>query len=259
MTRILSRASPRSPDRGIARLPTSRLVRVTIPSDGGKPTVRPLDDATVTGGFSDLPTIAPAASGVPSYRFVYAIGVERPSVVSNRLVERTCTAQAAMLRSPSKVCCLRATFVPRPDGTEEDDGVVLSMEPMRRRQQLAPDARTMNLAARCRAPVVYPDSTENGVRRRHSHIPFRLAHCTEDECRWADVSTVAPCSWLGMPCARYGGGLGRVCGASDRMARGAHDRPSERPHDRPTRLLPSRIGWPRAALAVAVSRHKNNG
>jgi carlactone synthase/all-trans-10'-apo-beta-carotenal 13,14-cleaving dioxygenase len=141
-------------------LPTSRLVRLTIPAGGRRPpTTHHLDDLSVTGGFSDLPTIAPGAHGVPSYRFVYSIGVDRPTVVSNRLVKTDVSGGGggAAFAVPGMLPG-EPLFVPRPGGTEEDDGVVLSMgtDPEGSTSLYVLDARNMRLVARCRCAIALP-------------------------------------------------------------------------------------------------------
>ena len=175
-------------DDELARdLPSSRLVRLSVPpsampgaaargdlsSDGADrigggggdgrgrsaPTLMPLDCEEVTGGFSDLPTIAPCARGVPSYRFVYGIAASRPTAVSNRLVKTDVSGRggdaafevAGMLPG-------EPLYVARPGGEAEDDGAVLSMgtDPDGGTSLYVLDARTMELLARCRAPLPLP-------------------------------------------------------------------------------------------------------
>ena len=140
-------------------LPESRLVRLTVSAGGGPPTTRPLDDVHVTGGFSDLPTIAPGVTGVPSYRFVYSIGAARPTVVSNRLVKTDVSGRGGDAAFEVEgMLPGEPLFVPRPGGTEEDDGVVLAIgtDPEGSTSLYVLDARTMRLVARCRSAIALP-------------------------------------------------------------------------------------------------------
>ena len=140
-------------------LPESRLVRLTVSAGGGPPTTRPLDDVHVTGGFSDLPTIAPGVTGVPSYRFVYSIGAARPTVVSNRLVKTDVSGRGGDAAFEVEgMLPGEPLFVPRPGGTEEDDGVVLAIgtDPEGTTSLYVLDARTMRLVARCRSAIALP-------------------------------------------------------------------------------------------------------
>ena len=143
-------------------LPPSRLVRLSIPptmSGHASASLAPLDNLTVTGHFCDLPSVAPSARGKPSYRFVYAIGASRPTVASNRLVKID-VGQSGGDASFEVAGMLpgEPLFVPRPGGTEEDDGVCLAMgtDPDGGTSLYVLDARTMGLLARCRSPVPLP-------------------------------------------------------------------------------------------------------
>ena len=140
-------------------LPRSRLTRITLPADGGAPTMAEVDDANATGEFTDLPSIAPAAVGRDDYRFVYAIGASRPTCVSNRL-HKTDVAGAGGDRTFEVEGTLpgEPLFVPRPGGSDEDDGAVLSMatDADGGTSLYVLDAKDMSLLARARSPIGLP-------------------------------------------------------------------------------------------------------
>ena len=140
-------------------LPRSRLTRITLPADGGAPTMVEVDNAQATGEFTDLPSIAPAAVGRDDYRFVYAIGASRPTCVSNRL-HKTDVAGAGGDRTFEVEGTLpgEPLFVPRPGGSDEDDGAVLSMatDADGGTSLYVLDAKDMSLLARARSPIGLP-------------------------------------------------------------------------------------------------------
>ena len=140
-------------------LPTSRLTRLTIPADGGPPTRSIIDDASATGSFTDLPSIAPTSTGDASYRFVYGIGASRPTPVSNKLVKTDVTGSGGDAAFEVQgMLPGEPLFVPRPGGTAEDDGVVLSMgtDANGGSSLYVLDASDMRLLARCQSPVPLP-------------------------------------------------------------------------------------------------------
>ena len=90
---------------------------------------------------------------------MYGIAASRPTAVSNRLVKTDVSGRggdaafevAGMLPG-------EPLYVARPGGEAEDDGAVLSMgtDPDGGTSLYVLDARTMELLARCRAPLPLP-------------------------------------------------------------------------------------------------------
>lgn len=157
-------------DASVRDLPRSRIVRLSLPKGTGgggggeaggdaPPTLVPLDDESVSGHFADLPTINPRFAGNGAYRYVYGIGASRPTPVANTLVKSDVAggggdasfAIEGMLPG-------EPLFVPRPGGTAEDDGVLISMgtDPDGGSSLYVLAAEDMRLLARCRAPVTLP-------------------------------------------------------------------------------------------------------
>lgn len=166
-------------DAAAARdLPTSRLTRIALPpaaadgadgADGGAagaeptptPTLRPLDDEAMTGGFVDLCSVAPAAVGDPEYRYVYSIAAARPTAVANRIVKSDVSGGgggAAFEAEGGQMLPGEPLFVPRPGGDAEDDGVVLSLgtDADGGSSLYVLDASDLRLLARVRSPIGLP-------------------------------------------------------------------------------------------------------
>ena len=149
-------------DALVRDLPSSRLVRLTIPPPGQRtrsPTVEPLDDIVATGHFCDLPTISPRVRGAPFYRFVYGIGASRPAAVSNRLVKiDTRRAGGDAFYEVDGMLPGEPLFIARPGGEDEDDGICMSLatDADGGTSLYILDARTMTLVVRCRSPVAIP-------------------------------------------------------------------------------------------------------
>ncbi|KAL1522555.1 hypothetical protein AB1Y20_017540 [Prymnesium parvum] len=141
-------------------LPNSRILRLRIPAGGSEElTMTPLDDTSVSGWFADLPSINPLMAGNSSYKYVYSIAASRPTAVSNLLVKSDVSG-AGRHRSFGVPGMLpgEPLFVPRPGGTEEDDGVLLSWatDPDGGSSLYILSATNMCLMARCKSPVTLP-------------------------------------------------------------------------------------------------------
>ena len=156
---LTSLSLARLTDESLARdLPPSRICRLTLPTSGA-PSLTPLDDEDVSGGFADLPTIHPDSAGNSAYRFVWGIGASRPTTVSNRLVKSDVTGGGGDAAFEVEgMLPGEPLFVPRPDGAAEDDGVLLSMgsDPDGGSSLYVLCAAEMRLLARCRSPEPLP-------------------------------------------------------------------------------------------------------
>lgn len=128
------------------------LVRFHLPPGGGKATVQPLQsDHTV-----ELPRIDDRRTGRP-YRAIYAVGAG--DGLFDRLVKFDLASGAAVEWSEPGTYPGEPIFVARPEGTEEDDGVVLSvvLEPARGTSSLVVlDAASFTEIARARVPQHIP-------------------------------------------------------------------------------------------------------
>ncbi|KAJ1446652.1 carotenoid oxygenase [Pelagophyceae sp. CCMP2097] len=117
--------------------PKSHLKRLRIPgaarSDAQKrkappATLEQLDDAAATGDYSEFPTINAAhAAGNAAYRFVYSVGMRRPTNAANTLVKTDVSAKQSVVAQLARSYGVvgEPVFVARPGGTAEDDGVIL--------------------------------------------------------------------------------------------------------------------------------------
>ncbi|KAH6987243.1 torulene oxygenase [Ilyonectria destructans] len=107
----------------------------------------------------DLPTIHPAYRCKP-YRYVYSTSNRGLSTLVDALVKTDVETQEALLwAGPEGHMPGEPIFVPRPDGTDEDDGVVLSVVVdgvSSRAYLMCLDARTMEEVGRAEAEFAIP-------------------------------------------------------------------------------------------------------
>ena len=115
-----------------AQLPPATLKRLTLdlhaPDGSDVPSAwQPLitDDASY-GNFVEFPSVAPARRGRP-YRFAWTTAAVRPTNVNNALAKMDVDSGVSTLWHDPGGMVGEPTFVPRPGGDDEDDGVVLSV------------------------------------------------------------------------------------------------------------------------------------
>jgi torulene dioxygenase len=161
--------SPTRVDTSNTHLNRYRVLRVPDPaSDSGvppNPTVKGRDipvvqavrDVSVAGPHSgELPTINPAYA-TRRTRYVYGLAARGFSSVSDSLVKTDMdTGDVVFWNGPHGHTPGEAIFVARPDGTEEDDGVLLVVVldgHARNSYLLCLDARTMKEVGRADVPV----------------------------------------------------------------------------------------------------------
>lgn len=147
----------RAPTGGV--VPRSRLVRYEIPMRGKGAVGAP---RTVCSVHLEMPWIDSRRSGQP-YRVVWGVSQDRPGDLQDRLVKIDTTgsdpdANWTWWHEPD---CYPSepVFVPRPGGTEEDDGVLLSVVVDGARHEsfvVCLDACTMQEQARVLAPDLIP-------------------------------------------------------------------------------------------------------
>lgn len=107
-------------------LPASHLVRYKVPIRGEGALMPPQQLAAPA---FEMPALHPALQGRP-YRFVYGYGFATPGNFNDRLfkIDLKTSADDAIRHWHAPGCYpSEPIFVPRPGGTEEDDGVVLSV------------------------------------------------------------------------------------------------------------------------------------
>lgn len=131
MVRVLSLANQR-PGGKIDPVTRARLTRVRVPLDGGGTvSVAPVfDDSTSPTNepyFWEFPTVARSAIG-RRQRYVYGIGAAPPSPQGSALIKIDCDGNAAFKtwQAPETIVG-EPLFIPRPDSTAEDDGVLLAL------------------------------------------------------------------------------------------------------------------------------------
>ena len=110
--------------KGGPDLPISRLTRLKVPVGGSKASLTPLDDTSASGGFCDFPAVNKG-----NYkRFVWTIGAKKPTTVANRIVKTDIEERSSIYFDvPSGAIPGEPVFVGRPEGTKEDDGILLVM------------------------------------------------------------------------------------------------------------------------------------
>ena len=142
-------------------LPRSRLERITIPpAGGGDPTFSRIEDLPASvGEFFEMPCVSPHVLRQP-YRYVYGICAARPTSYANSLTKVDLSEPSAT-RTWHEVGChpSEPVFVPRPGGTAEDDGVVLSVVTDAERSfLLVLDGASFGEVARAYCPYALPTS-----------------------------------------------------------------------------------------------------
>ncbi|WP_338729588.1 carotenoid oxygenase family protein [Haladaptatus sp. DJG-WS-42] len=110
-------------ERGEFKGLVGELRRYTLPTDDtGQVECEPLSEIAM-----ELPTISPTVRRQP-HRYVYGQGsVIEGDGFSNYLVKADVASGSAAIWTAQETFCGEPIFVPRPDATAEDDGVVLSV------------------------------------------------------------------------------------------------------------------------------------
>ncbi|EGR44318.1 uncharacterized protein TRIREDRAFT_70646 [Trichoderma reesei QM6a] len=112
-----------------------------------------------TPHVGELPTINPKLAGQP-YRYVYSVANRGLYVFADSIAKTDLHTKAALLWSgPKGHSPGEAIFVPRPGGTDEDDGVLLSVVldgTLEKSYLLCLDARTMEEVGRAEADFAIP-------------------------------------------------------------------------------------------------------
>jgi beta-carotene 15,15'-monooxygenase len=127
-----------------------RLDRYRVSDPAGEPTVERV--ARFSRG-TGLPTVSPAVR-LDAHRYVYAQGTDEPVTEWPRAVRKVDTERGTETEWSAGYPVSEPIFVPRPDGTAADDGVVLAVQldtDARRSELLVLDGAT--LAERARAPL----------------------------------------------------------------------------------------------------------
>lgn len=107
-------------------LPRSQLRRLYIDLASKSTSFEVLTDTD----YCEFPSVSDAVRGQPTYRFVYTIGLrDRPSRLANVITKSDIhTGDTRVLRTELDYAAFgEPIFVRRPDGTHEDDGVVLAI------------------------------------------------------------------------------------------------------------------------------------
>jgi beta-carotene 15,15'-monooxygenase len=127
--------------------------RITAPADD--PTVERV--ARLSRG-TGLPTVSPAVR-LEAHRYVYAQGGDEPVTEWPRAVRKVDTERGTETEWSAGHPVSEPLFVPRPDGTAEDDGVVLAVQLDRaagRSELVVLDAATLTERARAPLPHAVP-------------------------------------------------------------------------------------------------------
>lgn len=133
---------------------TGHLRRYELPLNGGTPSSRVLSDERL-----ELPRIHEAAARVQPYDYVYGIGTETEGNFADQLVKLRVPDGTADVWSEPGTYPGEPVFVPHPNGSAEDDGVVLSviLDPDEKRSVLVIlDARSFEERARAPVPHAIP-------------------------------------------------------------------------------------------------------
>ncbi len=101
---------------------TGHLRRYTLPLDGGAASSRVLGDEQI-----ELPRIHEAAAVARPYEYVYGIGTRQEGQFSDQLVKMGVPDGTTQTWHEPGTHPGEPVFVPHPEGTAEDDGVVLSV------------------------------------------------------------------------------------------------------------------------------------
>lgn len=120
----------------------------------------------------ELPTIHPALAGKP-YRYVYTTNNRGLYVFADSIAKTDVHTKGVQIWSgPKGHSPGEAIFVPRPGGTDEDDGVLLSVVldgTLEKSYLLCLDARTMEELGRAEAGFVIPISL-HGTHQAKGHL-----------------------------------------------------------------------------------------
>jgi len=133
---------------------TGRLRRYHLPLDGGSVSSTVQSDERL-----ELPRIHEAAARAQSYQFVYGVGERGAGTFTDQLVKIDVTSGAAQVWREDGTYPGEPVFVPHPDGSAEDDGVVLSvvLDPAAERSfLLVLDAASFEERARAEVPHAIP-------------------------------------------------------------------------------------------------------
>ncbi|CAG9463746.1 unnamed protein product [Pedinophyceae sp. YPF-701] len=152
----------------------STLRRIALPLDavaanGGRVVDIPRGESLVPrpdealGGFYEFPAINPACRGRP-YRYTYGVCAVQPTRFGNALCKVDTTTGATTVWHEDGAIPGEPTFVPRPDGAGEDDGVLVSVITGGdgRAAVVVLDAETMAELARCQLPYELPYGFHGG-------------------------------------------------------------------------------------------------
>jgi carotenoid cleavage dioxygenase-like enzyme len=133
---------------------TGTLRRYRLSLDGGSASSRPLSDEQL-----ELPRLHEGAARTQPYESVYGIGTRQEGNFADQLVKIDVTSGAAETWHADGTYPGEPVFVPRPDPTAEDDGVLLSvvLAPADDRSfLLILDAATLTEQARATVPHAIP-------------------------------------------------------------------------------------------------------
>jgi carotenoid cleavage dioxygenase-like enzyme len=133
---------------------TGRLRRYRLPLEGGSVSATVRSDERL-----ELPRVHEAAARGRPYRFVYGVGEQGEGTFTDQLVKIDATSGDARVWREAGTYPGEPVFVPRPDGTAEDDGVVLSvvLDPAANRSfLLVLDAASFEERARAPVPHAIP-------------------------------------------------------------------------------------------------------
>jgi carotenoid cleavage dioxygenase-like enzyme len=139
-----------------AALAEGDLRRYRVPLDGGEATYRTLYDRTF-----DLPNVHYREYNAREYAYAYGVGIhdERSSDFLNRLVKVDVRAETATVWQQAGTYPGEPVFVPAPDATREDEGVVLSVVLDAERERsflLVLDAESFTEVGRAEVPHAIP-------------------------------------------------------------------------------------------------------
>lgn len=122
--------------------------------------------------IGELPTIHPALNGKP-YRYVYTTNNRGLYIFADSLAKTDVTTKGVLIWSgPRGHSPGEPIFVPRPGGTDEDDGVLLSVVvdgTLERSYLLCLDARTMEELGRAEADFAIPMGL-HGAHQSKGHL-----------------------------------------------------------------------------------------
>lgn len=133
---------------------TGHLRRYRLPLDGGAASSTRQSDERL-----ELPRIHEEAARARSYRYVYGVGTHAPGNFTDQIVKIDVETGAAETWHEAGIYPGEPVFVPRPDATAEDDGLLLSvgLDPDRERSfLLVLNAASLEEQARAVVPHAIP-------------------------------------------------------------------------------------------------------